>query len=137
MEPAEVTDQNEVSKRFWSSHLPLVLLAVVALAAGGVAYYFYYQVSELKLDPQKAAQAETKALLARVSQLIVLPTDEQPTVATVADPDKLKDQTFFAHAKRGDKVLIYTKARKAILYDPTANKIVEVAPLNIGSQEKP
>ena len=29
-------------------------------------------------------------------------------------------------------MIIYTNAKRAILYDPTANKIVEMAPLNIG-----
>ncbi|MEK7084254.1 MAG: hypothetical protein AAB932_03410 [Patescibacteria group bacterium] len=29
------------------------------------------------------------------------------------------------------KVLIYTNAKKVILYDPVNNKIVEVAPLSI------
>jgi hypothetical protein len=38
-------------------------------------------------------------------------------------------------AKKGDKVLIYTNAKKAILYDPELNKIVNVAPLNIGDQK--
>ncbi len=107
-------------------------LAVLALAGLGAAAYFYNQVGELKANPQKIAQEETAALIARVGRLIILPTDEQPTVATVADPEKLKDQPFFAKAKVGDKVLIYTNSRKAILYNPESNIIVEVAPVNIG-----
>ena len=54
-------------------------------------------------------------------------------MATVSDLEKLKDQPFFAKAKIGDKVLIYTDAKKAILYDPVNDKIVEVAPINIGN----
>ena len=68
----------------------------------------------------------------RVGKLIVLPEGEQPTVATVSDAESLREQPFFAQAKNGYKVLIYTNARKAILYDPLSNKIVDVAPLNIG-----
>lgn len=109
------------------------LLLVLAASGTGAAYYYYSQYSSLKTDPQKVAQQEVQALLAKVGNLIVLPTDEQPTVATVADPAKLKDQPFFARAQVGDKVLIYTNARKAILYNPTSDKIVEVAPLNIGA----
>ena len=41
------------------------------------------------------------------------------------------------NAKVGFKVLIYTQAKKAILYDPGANKIVEVAPVNIGDSANP
>lgn len=112
--------------------LIIVLLAVAGLGSGA-AYYFYAKFNQLKFNPQKLVQEESKSLIEQVGRLILLPTDEQPTIATVADPDRLKDQAFFANAKRGDKVLIYTNARKAILYDPIANKIVEVAPLNIGT----
>lgn len=63
---------------------------------------------------------------------IVLPEGETPTVGTVTDPEKLKDQAFFEKAKIGYRVIIYTNAKKAILYDPDSDKIVEVAPLNIG-----
>ena len=60
-----------------------------------------------------------------------LPTDEEPTIATVSDLEKLKDQPFFKDAKEGDTVLIYDKAAKIILYDPVANKIVNAASNNI------
>jgi len=32
---------------------------------------------------------------------------------------------------------MYSKAKKAILYRPSSNKIIEVAPINIGNNEKP
>ena len=107
-----------------------VLLLLVAMGAAG---YFYKQLDDLKKNPNKVAQDETAATIAAVGKLIVLPEGEQPTLATVTDPEKLKDQPFFANAKAGDKVLIYTNAKKAILYSPTENKIVEVAPVNIGN----
>jgi len=76
-----------------------------------------------------AAQLEITTLIERVGKLIKLPTGEEPTVATVSDPAKLKDQVFFANAQVGDKVLIYTKARKAYLYDPEGDILLEVAPI--------
>ncbi|MFA4890591.1 MAG: hypothetical protein WC587_03125 [Candidatus Paceibacterota bacterium] len=106
-----------------------VILFVASLAA---AAYFWKQLDDFKNNPQKVAQVEVDNVVNKVGQLMVLPEGEQPTVATVTDPDKLKDQPFFAKAKKGDRVLIYTNARKAILYDEVANKIVEIAPLNIG-----
>lgn len=110
-----------------------ILMAVVAVAGAGSAYYFYSQYQTIKHNPQAVSDAENEALVAKLGQLIVLPTNEQPTIATVADPSKLKDQPFFAGAKAGDRVFIYTNAKKAILYDEQANKIVNVAPINIGS----
>lgn len=110
------------------------ILVVVVIVAGGLAYYYFGQYQDLKANPQKVAQQETKDLVAAVSKLMVLPEGEDPTIATVADPDKLKDQAFFAKAQKGDKVLIYANAKKAILYNPGSNRIVEIAPLNIGNQ---
>lgn len=105
---------------------------IVAVAASGLAVYFYVQAARAKNDPNAAAQAEVKQLVAEVGRLILLPQGETPTVATVVNPDELKSQAFFANAKKGDKLLLYTTARKAILYDPSQNIIVEVAPINIG-----
>lgn len=115
----------------------LFVFIILFLASAGATYYFYNQYSQLKQNPQRIAQEEAKALIRRVSELIVLPEDEQPTIATVTDIERLKDQPFFAKAKNGDKVLIYTNAKKAILYDPVSNKIVEVAPVNIGTPQAP
>lgn len=107
-------------------------LLVIAVASLGAAYYFYGQAKTLKENPQKIAQSEVAAVITQVGSLIVLPEGESPTVATVSDAERLRGQPFFANAKNGDRVLIYTTARKAILYNPEQNKIVEVAPLNIG-----
>lgn len=112
------------------------VLVVAVLASGASAYYFYNEVSMFKKDPNKVAREDTESLVAQVGKLIILPEGETPTVATVADPEKLKDQVFFAKAKAGDKVLIYTNAKRAILYDVVNNKIVEVAPINIGNSQR-
>ena len=111
------------------------ILVVATLAAGGSSFYFYNEASALKKDPNKTAREETEKLVAQVGKLIVLPEGETPTVATVSDPEKLNNQPFFAKAKQGDKVLIYTNAKKALLYDVENNKIVEVAPINIGQNQ--
>ena len=105
----------------------IVILVILLIIATAGALYFYKEAHGGKIDPQKDLQQT----ITSVGKLMVLPTDEVPTLATVSDPDKLKDQAFFAHAEIGDKVLIYTKARKAILYSPSKNVIVEVSPLNI------
>lgn len=108
------------------------IVAVMVLAGGG--YYFYQQSQSPKPPTDQAkAQQEVKRLVSEAGKLIELPTGEDPTVATITDITKLQDQSFFARAKNGDKVLIYTQAKKAILYDPQAKKILDVAPVNIGS----
>jgi len=111
----------------------VLLIAVVAVI---FAAYFYYQWSLIKQNPQAVTQKETADLVAKVGRLVILPEGEVPTVATVADPEALKSQAFFAGAAKGDKVLIYTTAKKAFLYSVSMNKIIEVAPLNIGESQK-
>ena len=116
-------------KKNWIATASVLLFVIAALTAG----YFYKQYSEIVENPQKVAQDQAAALLAEVGKEIELPTGETPTIETVNDLGPLKGQLFFANAKVGDKVLIYNTAKKAILYDPNANKIVEVAPIVFGT----
>lgn len=110
-------------------------LLVLAIAGGGAGYYYYTQNQKLAKNPNLVAQEETKRLVSAVGQLIELPKEE-PTIATVADKSKLKDQPFFAKVENGDKVLIFTKAKKAYLYRPSTNKVIEVAPVSLGASQE-
>ena len=119
-------------KKFIFSILVLLLIGMSA-----AAFYFYQKTIALKGDQSSSdvtVQKEAEDLVARVGKLIILPEGEIPTVATVNDPEKLKGQPFFAKAKVGDKVLLYQNARKAYLYDPVNNKVLEVAPISLGTE---
>lgn len=70
-------------------------------------------------------------VIKRVSSRIYLPEDEVPTVAVVSDKSKLK-QPFFARAENGDQVLIYARLKKAVLYRPSIDKIIEYGAINTG-----
>lgn len=109
----------------------IVILAVLLLVAMGTTYYFYQKTkSNAPENPEK----QLAEVVRMVSKHMVLPEGEVPTMATVSDPEKLKDQAFFMNAKKGDKVLIFSDSRKAILYNPTSDRIVEVAPINTTNQ---
>lgn len=114
----------------------LLLLVIAAIGVFGYLYYDARQEIQRLSDPQAAAEEETKRLTEKVGELIELPADETPTIATVIDKERLNDQPFFARAENQDRVLIYTQARKAILYRPSTNKIIEVAPINIGNNQQ-
>ena len=118
---------NKLSKTAIGLVIIFVVLFVCVLST---AVYFYKKANS---NSEKVSKNDLALTVERVGKLMVLPTDETPTMATVSDPAKLKDQAFFANAKAGDKVLIYSNARKAILYSPTLNKIIEVAPVNVGA----
>ncbi len=124
METYEVRGRGRIANIiFW------VILVASIVAAG----YFYYQYSLIKADPQRIVNKEAEETIEAVSKLIELP-EENPTVATVLDPELLKSQLFFAKAEKGDKVLIFTGAKKAILYSPSKNKIIEVGPVILGNE---
>ncbi|MFA5358568.1 MAG: hypothetical protein WC310_01945 [Patescibacteria group bacterium] len=112
-------------------------VVIILLAVGGIATSIYYsnRYRQLKANPDIEAQKETETLVSAVSKIMELPADETPTVATIMDKDKLKDQPFFAKAENGDKLLAYTKAMQAILYRPSTNKIINVAPIFIDQKD--
>ncbi len=117
-------------KAFLRNNIFAILAVLVVLFASLAAYFF--QQSKRGVGDNET-QAEIQSLVKKVGNLIVLPEGEMPTVATVSDPDALKGQAFFEGAKKGDKVLIYTNAKKAILFDPGVGKVVNIAPLSIGN----
>lgn len=86
-------------------------------------------------DVHENKDTETLQITTRVGKLMILPTDEVPMIATIVDLSKLKGQIFFKGARIGDKVLIYKRAQKVILYDPNMNKIVSFAPLEMSSSD--
>lgn len=112
----------------------VVLVAIILiLGVGYGGWYFYNKYQQIKINPEIITKEETSFLVERISKLMDVPQDETPTLATVLDKEKLKDQAFFANADNGDKVLIYTKAKKAILFRPSTNKIIDVSPLSLDS----
>jgi len=113
--------------------IPAVLVVII-LSAGGGYFYWLSKGALLPFQNQNNEPDEVKRLVAEVGRLIDLPTLESPTIATVTDVSKLKEQPFFQKAKNGDKVLIYTQAKKAYLYDPKIKKVMDVAPINIGTE---
>jgi hypothetical protein len=108
-----------------------ITLAIIGILLLCVSFYFNYQYYTLLQNPQKFADNELQTTLDKVSKLIVLPSDDTPSMATVLDPNALKDQPFFVNAVKDDQVLIFPKSQKAILYRPSTNKIIEVGPINI------
>ena len=88
----------------------IIVWFIVGILVGAGALYIWnlYTI----VDPTKVAsqmeQAQVKELVAKVGKLIILPTGEEPVVATINDASALvKDQVFYKGAKNGDVVLVY------------------------------
>lgn len=125
----------EVPKKTMNKNIQYIIGAVIVVAALVPSVYFYsqYQQAQARLaNPNLFATEEVKNYVTQISKLMMLPSGETPTLATVNDKEKLKGQAFFANAENGDKVLIYTTAKKAILFRPSLDKIIDVAPINVG-----
>ena len=116
-----------------SVNLPILVLLILFVLGGAIGVYAVRQKPAFfgLSKGQAQLQQEVENLVKEVGKLIALPEDEDPTVATVTDVEAVKDQPFFSKAQNGDKVLIYTNARKAILYRPSENRILEVGLVNI------
>lgn len=75
-------------------------------------------------------KAEADRIVAKVRKLIDIPTDVEPTVATIVDRDVLvKQNEFYKKAENGD-VLIVTPTR-AVLYSEKKNMILDVVPVQL------
>lgn len=126
---AEIEKSNNLIKKAVYFFIILILLGLI-----GTSVYFYRQYRKAVASPSAAAQDEIKAITDKIGSFMELPLDT-PTLATVLDKEKLQGQAFFANAQNGDKVLIYSKTQKAILWRPTTAKVIEVASLSMGSQD--
>jgi len=109
----------------------IIVLAVIFIVVGGLVYYERHKSST---NTKNAGQSQINDTVNKVGKLFLLPTGEQPTLAIVNDASKYSNVSFFKNAANGDRVLIYAQAREAILYRPSINKIIAVAPLNPSSQ---
>lgn len=132
-----------IEKIWFQPYTPIILLLLVI---AGLGYFIYPPLQKFirsdKVDdsiptpsPAAAVLGDDASVIEKVGKLMILPSDETPNVATVTDLERLKDQPFFKNAKTGDRVLIYANSRKAILYDPVYNKIVEVTQIAAPTEE--
>ncbi|MEI7891198.1 MAG: LytR C-terminal domain-containing protein [bacterium] len=107
-----------------------VVFAVIIFGLIGIAGYFYFQYK--KAIAGDIAKDEIAGYVLKIGKFMILPEGEQPTMATVADKEKLSSQAFFAKAENGDKVLFFSKSQKAILYRPSKNMIIEATAMTGG-----
>src|SRR4051812_10139275 len=115
MESSNMPNKENVILNYRRIRTLIAVLLIVAVLLGAGAVYFYAKYRGTQQNVKGATEEDVSKVVAQVGKLIVLPQNEVPTLATVSDPEALKSQPFFANAQKGDKVLIYTQAKKAIL----------------------
>ncbi|MEI8232950.1 MAG: LytR C-terminal domain-containing protein [bacterium] len=116
----------------------IVITIVIGIVMFARQYLsLYLRARELKQTPAKTQELQqkiAKKLMGEVNKIMESPLDELPTVVTVTDSTNLAKDPFFEKAKNGDKVLIYSKAGKAVLYDPKRHEILAFTTISLGNQ---
>jgi hypothetical protein len=130
-----------LSRRSWFLVGMGVAVAVVVVILL-LTYRTYMSPEAIDARTREKVIEETETLLRNVGDLMVLPQGETPIIYEVNDPDMLKrQQPFFTGSGKGDKLIIYPNAVKAILYSPTQHKIINVGPItfdgDLGVQSTP
>ncbi|RJR28674.1 hypothetical protein C4564_04580 [Candidatus Microgenomates bacterium] len=120
---------------FFGIKLPFLLIFLLVVGASAATLYGVLQRPDvLGLQVIDESKIITENTLSVLRQMISLPDDEDPVVATVTDSEALREQPFFVNAQNEDVVFMYKKAKKVILYRPKDNKIIDVGTLNVSQQ---
>ena len=135
MEPVYKNTKSEKKRITKRSVLITILIIVILGAMGGLGYSYWnmkQQFKKLQMPEgiRELQKKQTEELLNKLKVHAVVPGDEDPIIATVTDADALKKQSaFYELAKNGDSVIIYAKAKKAYLYDSTADRVLNIGPV--------
>lgn len=107
-------------------------LLLIAIVGGGYLGYqkFLVKNETEKTNESKSPDDEKKSILDTLAKFIELPSDE-PVIMTISDIEKLKDNPFFANAKNEDKVIVFKDSKRAMLFRPSTNKLVEMQTVSL------
>jgi hypothetical protein len=109
---------------------------IAGIIIGGLlfsTYYFWQKYRKILKNPNIVAQEEVKGITEKIQKFMDLPEGETPDLAKVSNKEKLEGQPFFQKSQNGDVVLIYLKAKRAILYRPSTNRVIDMVPLSEGA----
>lgn len=118
------------AKKNWLS-LIIIFIVLVGFSFLGIKYMQTKTQLQQLTNPKTAGKTEIQIIEDQVDRVVDIPKDEEPTLATVNDITKLKNQSFFKNAQNGDKLLIYTKSQRALLYRPVQNRVIEYSNVNL------
>lgn len=120
-----------VSGWFSGIRVPRRVIIITGIIAGTVILLGLgaYLIKGHKAKPL-TGEAELKSVQAKISRHYLLPTDEEPALATVTDTSKLKTP-IFKNSQAGDRILIYQVNQIAIIYRPSTDRIIAVGPVSI------
>lgn len=94
------------------------------------------ELEDIRKSTQRGGQEVATEVLSKVRRHMVVAEEPQPTVATIVDINRLKEASeFYNVADNGDHLIITEK--RAILYDPDRDIILDVVPVRINRDASP
>lgn len=119
----------------------LIITNIVLLLglSGATAYLFIENRDlsrELALPEQERKDLQNEKLLAEIGEIFDLPEGEDPTIVYVNDAEKAVEENpglaeVFDDLQQGDYLLVYRKARTAIHYRPSEQKVIKSTTVNL------
>ena len=93
-------------------------------------------LEQLQLGDSAKNLELAKKVIEEVRELIDIPEDVEPTVATIVDVELLREKNpFYEKAENGDHLVVTPD--RAILYSSAKNKIIDVVPVQLSPAAPP
>ena len=137
MDTSHTSAQQNDSSSPARSKRKLIITILFVLLVAAVAYLFWQNYQLRSPDYQSKLQAQVNdKLVQEVSSIVLLPEDEEPTIASITNADELRsaNQEFYQDAQNGDKILFYSS--RAIIYRESEGKIINLAPVTIDAGDQ-
>jgi hypothetical protein len=78
---------------------------------------------------QTAVQNEVSSAMKQLKTHLLVP-EEEPVIATIIDPALVATKSaFYSQVQKDDQLIIFPEAKKAVLFRPRSNIIVNMGPL--------
>jgi hypothetical protein len=112
----------------------LIIYIVLSLAAIGFLGFKYWELTNKKAV--FSGDANVDKILANLKEHMVLPENETPVIVPVKEADQMdQSQSFYQGIQDGDYLVIFSEAKKAIIYRYTEDKIVNISTVFITKEE--
>ncbi len=113
--------------------LAAIFWTLMVLSTGVYATWYVgaHRKGALATAGEASTSASTDAYIQAIARKMLLPEDNTPPrVAIITDPVLLtEEQEFYRGAEAGDVLVVFEDSRRAIVYSPRRDIIVNVGPI--------
>ncbi|PID99056.1 hypothetical protein CSA80_02985 [Candidatus Saccharibacteria bacterium] len=131
---AEDQEKATGNSKAQSTKAKMFIMILVIISLLGLTGYFWNEARQAKSQTPQAAQErntkETKKVLAKLKKVLLVDDKNDPTVARIDNPEKLKKDNpeFYKNAQKDDYIIVY-KQRAIIFRSNDHGRIINIAPI--------